>query len=267
MISSFISFGGWWDASKLAGEMRDPRRDLPRALVLGVSLVTIAYIAISAVFLYLVPPARIGSDEAFLALVGEALFGAPGGKIFAAIVIVSVLGSLAAMLMASPRVYYAMARDGLFFAAFAAVDPTRGTPARAVAVQALLATILALTGSFEEILAFVMVPTLGFLALSVAAVFVFRHGRDASTPLATAGYPVSPPVFLVPVVALIVLVALRNPLRAVIGLLIVLVGVLVSGLVVAHYRRAEVNGSLPETSAGSAHSSATQDAFEVISRK
>jgi basic amino acid/polyamine antiporter, APA family len=263
LISSFISFGGWWDASKLAGEMRDPSRTLPRSLVLGVSLVTLAYIAISGVFLYLVRPERIGSDEAFAALAGEALFGAPGGKIFAAVVIVSVLGSLAAILMASPRVYYAMARDGLFFPAFAVVDPSRGTPARAVAIQAVLATVLALTGTFEEILAFLLVPTLGFLALSVAAVFVLRRGRNASAPLVTPGYPLSPLVFFVPVVALIILVTLRNPLRAAIGLLVVLVGVLVSGWVVAHSQKAGDDHSSQEADADSAPPSTSHDAAGV----
>ena len=139
LVGAFIAFAGWWDASKLAGEIRDPERNLPRALILGVSIVTIVYIAVSVVFLYLVPPDRIAADNtAFAALAGEALFGRAGGICFTLIVIVSVAGSLAAVLMAFPRVYYAMARDGLFFASVAAVDPRRGTPARSIAIQAVL---------------------------------------------------------------------------------------------------------------------------------
>ena len=115
MIAAFFSMGGWWDVSKIAGEVRDPRRTLPRALLLGVSLVTVVYVLISLVFLYLVPPERIDSGEAFAALAGEALFGRVGGVVLSLIVIVTVLGSLAAVLMAMPRVYFAMARDGLFF--------------------------------------------------------------------------------------------------------------------------------------------------------
>ncbi len=83
------------------------------------------------------------------------------------------------MLMASPRVYYAMARDGLFFPSFAAVDPRRGTPARAIAIQATLAVALVLSGSFDQILSYFMVPTLVFLALAAAAVFIL-HSRTAS---------------------------------------------------------------------------------------
>jgi basic amino acid/polyamine antiporter, APA family len=236
LVASFFSFGGWWDASKIAGEMRDPERNLPRALVLGVSIVTIVYIAISAVFLYLVPPAQIASDKAFAALAGEALFGQSGGTIFAAIVIVTVLRSLAAMLMASPRVYYAMARDGVFFPAFAVIDPSRGTFTRAVALQAVLASALAVTGSFDQILAYFVVPTVVFVSLTVAAVFVLRRGSPTIAPLRTPGYPISPFMFLVPILVLIILLVLRNPKQASIGLLVVVLGVPVSGWVVAWRR-------------------------------
>jgi APA family basic amino acid/polyamine antiporter len=236
LVSSFFSFAGWWDASKLAGEMRDPRHTLPRALILGVSCVMVVYVAITAVFLYLVPLDRVASDTAFAAVAGEALFGSPGGMVFAAIVIVSVTGSLAAMLMASPRVYYAMARDRLFFPAFAKLDPSRGTPIRAIAIQAILAVILAASGTFEQILAFLMVPTLAFLVLTVAAVFVLRHDGHAQEPLPTPGFPLSPLLFLIPVVTIIILLVLRDPLRASIGLLIVLLGVPISGWVVARSR-------------------------------
>ena len=129
LVGAFISFAGWWDASKLAGEIRDPERNLPRALILGVSIVTIVYVAVSVVFLYLVSPTRIAADDtAFASLAGEALLGRAGGIVFTFIVIVSVAGSLAAVLMAFPRVYYAMARDGLFFASVAAVDPRGARP-------------------------------------------------------------------------------------------------------------------------------------------
>jgi APA family basic amino acid/polyamine antiporter len=259
LMGSFISFGGWWDASKIAGEVRDPERTLPRALLLGVSIVTAVYVAITAVFLYLVPPARIASDQAFAALAGEALFGQPGETIFADIVIVSVLGSLAALFMASPRVYYAMARDGLFFRSFAAVDPRRGTPARAVALQAALAAVLAVTGTFEQILAYFMVPTIVFLALTVAAVFVLDRNSARAVRLRVPGYPISPLLFLIPTLALVVLLVLGNPLQAAIGLAIVVLGVPVSGWVLARHEpkdRASAPGSIssaPAAAVGNSH--------------
>src|SRR5262249_2587964 len=177
-IGAFIAVAGWWDASKLAGEVRDPERTMPRALWLGLSVVTALYIAVSVSFLYLVGPGQLASDqgnEAFAALAGRALFGRTGEVAFASMVVVSVAGSLAAMLMACPRVYYAIARDGVFLPSFAEVARSGGTPARAVALQATLAAVLALSGSFDQILGYFMVPTLTFLALAVAAVFVLRR--------------------------------------------------------------------------------------------
>ena len=202
--------------------------------MLGLSLVTIVYMAVSVVFLYLVPPDEIASDRtAIAALAGRALFGPTGEIVFAFVVVVSVAGSLAAVLMAFPRVYYAMARDGLFFARVATVDPRRGTPARAIAIQAALATMLALTGTFTEILGYLLVPTLIFLALCVGAIFVLRRRMADKCELAPQGYPVSALVFLVPILVVIVLQFMINPVRASIGLCVVGLGVPVSGLVLA----------------------------------
>jgi APA family basic amino acid/polyamine antiporter len=236
LILAFISLAGWWDVSKIAGEIRDPGRTLPRALMLGLSIVTVIYIAVSTVFLYLVPPARIASDEAFAALAGEALFGRSGEILFAAIIVISVAGSLAAVLMASPRVYYAMARDGLFFPSLATIDPRRGTPARAVAIQATLAIVLVFSGTFDQILSYFMVPTLAFLALTVAAVFVLRRHSSAEHPFAIPGYPLAPILFLVPILIVIVLRMISDPLRSSIGLLTVALGVPVSGWVLSKRR-------------------------------
>jgi len=139
LVGAFFAFGGWWEIGKLAGEARDPARTLPRALAIGVSVVTLIYILSSAVFVYLVPLERVTSGETFAAQAGEALFGRAGGVVFAGIVIVAVLGSLLTLLMALPRVYFAMARDGVFVRQAAAVHPRFGTPARAIGIQAVLA--------------------------------------------------------------------------------------------------------------------------------
>ena len=134
-------------------------------------------------------------------------------------------GSLAAVLMAAPRVYFAMARDGFFFASFGAVDPRREVPARATAVQATLAVALALTGSFDQILSYFMVPTLVFLALTVSGIFVLHRRHPDERSLAPPGYPLSPLLFLVPIVT-VILLADRDGFRcaASIGLLVVCAG-------------------------------------------
>jgi len=127
IVGAFFSFGGWWDVGKIAGEVRDPGRTLPRALLFGMLAVTAVYIVVNAVFLYLVPLEKVTSDQTFVAQAGEVLFGPTGGVIFAATVAVCLIGSLAALIISAPRVYYAMASDGLFFPAVAKTHPRFGT--------------------------------------------------------------------------------------------------------------------------------------------
>ena len=223
MIGGFFAFGGWWEITKLGGEAKDPARTMPRALALGVLAVTAIYILTSAVFLYLVPLERVTSGETFAAQAGEALFGPAGGQIFAAIVIVAVLGSLFALLMALPRVYYAMARDRVFFKAVAVVHPRFGTPVRAVAVQAAFASFLVVLGTFQQILAYFIFVTVGFLALTVAGLLVLRR-REGAAAYRIPGYPVTPLLFLVLVAVLLLLLAGHDPLQAALGVGIVALG-------------------------------------------
>ncbi|HYE63937.1 MAG TPA: amino acid permease, partial [Pyrinomonadaceae bacterium] len=234
LVLGFFSFGGWWDLSKVAGELRDPERTLPRALTLGIFAVTFIYILTSAAFLYLVPLERVTSGETFAAQVGEVLFGRAGGQAFASIVVISVLGSLAAFIMAAPRVYYAMARDGLFFEATAQIHPRFGTPARAIALQAALASLLVVIGTFDEIVAYFFFAVVVFIALTVAAVYVLRRQQMAAIVYRTPGYPLTPLVFLVLVSVLLVLLAVNNPQQSLLGVGVVALGVPVYQLIFRH---------------------------------
>jgi basic amino acid/polyamine antiporter, APA family len=224
LVGAFFAFGGWWEIAKLAGEARDPARTVPRALALGVAAITLVYIVTSAVFLYLVPLERVTSGETFAAQAGEALFGPAGGRIFAVIVIVAVAGSLLALLMALPRVYYAMARDGAFFKAVADVHPRLGTPTRAIAIQATLASVLVLLGSFQKILSYFIFITVAFLALTVVGLIVLRR-REGAAAYHTPGYPLIPVIFLVLVVILLFLLAAHDPTQAALGVAIVALGI------------------------------------------
>jgi len=224
LVGAFFAFGGWWEIGKLSGEARDPARVLPRALSLGVVVVTLAYIVTSAVFLYLVPVDRVQSGETFAAQAGEVLFGRAGGTVLAAVVIVAVLGSLLALLMALPRVYYAMARDGVFFKRVAALHPRFGTPAYAIAIQATLASVLVLLGTFNQIVAYFIFVTVLFVGMSVAALFVLRRRQATSASYRTPGYPVTPLLFLLLVVVLLALLAGKAPVEAALGVGIVALG-------------------------------------------
>jgi APA family basic amino acid/polyamine antiporter len=226
VVAAFFSFGGWWDLSKIAGEVRDPARTVPRAMVLGVLAVTAAYVLISTVFVYLIPLNRVTSDETFVAQAGEVLFGSAGGVLLAAIVIVCVLGSMAALIMSAPRVYFAMAQDGLFLPAVARISPRFGTPALAVAILGVVSSVLVLLGTFQQIIAYFVFAAVIFLGLTVAGLLVVRARREApGVALLTPGYPFTPIVFLVLVVLLLALLMAHGPLQPLLGCAVVFLGV------------------------------------------
>jgi len=224
IVGAFFSFGGWWDLSKLAGEMRDPARTLPRAFAYGVIIVTLVYILTSAAFIYLVPLDQVTSGETFAAQAGEVLFGRIGGRVFSLVVVVAVLGSLTAIVMSAPRVYFAMARDGLFIRSAALIHPRFETPARAIALQALLASILVALGTFNEIVSYFVFVVVVFIALTVAGLFVLRRKEPENSIYNTPGYPVTPLVFLVLIAVLLFLLGGNNPVQAFLGVAVVVTG-------------------------------------------
>jgi len=220
-VSAFFSYGGWWDAARMAGEVRDPQRTLPRAFVLGIAVVTAVYLLTSAAYMGLVPPAEVATADAFAARVGERLLGSVGGTVLALGVVVSVAGALAAMMLSSPRVYVALARDGLFPARVARLHPRFGTPSLAIAVQAALATVLVLLGTFSDIVAYFVFVTVAFIAASVAGLYRFAPVTGGfRTPLR----PVMPAVFVALSVLLLVMLAAGRPVQAALGVGVVLLG-------------------------------------------
>ena len=225
-VAAFFSFGGWWVAANIGEEVRDPERTLPRALALGVATVTVIYVLVSASFVYLVPMGAVASGETFAAQAGAALFGPAGGAILAAVVVLCVLGSAAAFLLLAPRVYYAMARDGVFLESVGRLHPRFGTPARAISIQALLASLFIAVGTFDEIVGYFVFATVAFVALTVAGVFVIDRRAAAAATLRSRipGYPLTPVVFLLLSCLVLGLVAANRPLQASLGVLVVALG-------------------------------------------
>jgi APA family basic amino acid/polyamine antiporter len=226
IVSAFFSFGGWWEASKLAGEMKDARRTLPRALALGVAGLTLVYVAVSAVFVYLVPLQAVASDAAFAAQAGEALFGAAGARVLAGLVALFVLGCLFAFMTMAPRVYYAMARDGAAPAFVGRVDERTGAPVRAIAIQAALACLLVLLGTFDSIVPYFVFVTVGFLGLAVLGLSRLRRREAAPaggyvTPL----FPATAGLFLLSTAVVLALMALGRTRESALGLGVVALGV------------------------------------------
>jgi basic amino acid/polyamine antiporter, APA family len=217
-VSAFFSFGGWWEAAKIAGEVRNPRRNMPLAFTCGVLLVTAVYLLVSASFLMVVPLEKIVSNTAFVAQFGEALFGTTGGKVLSACVLLSVLGGLMALTMAAPRVYYAMAKDGAFFAPFGKLHPRFGTPANAVLLQTGLALLVLIFGAFDRILSFIIFSAVCFLALSVTTLFRMPQ------PVRRWWFPTAPIVFLLGCAVIDLMILMHDPFPALVGLAIVLCG-------------------------------------------
>jgi APA family basic amino acid/polyamine antiporter len=227
-VAAFFSYGGWWEMTRIAGEVRNPARNVPRALLLGLLIVTLVYAALTIAFLYLVPIERVGEGRAFAAQVGLALMGPGGGTLVALVVIVCVLGSLAALQMMAPRTYFAMARDGALPSAVAALDPRFGTPVRAIATQAVFASIMVALGTFDIIVAYFVFITVVFITATVASVFVLRR-RDPTFHV--PGYPSTPLAFIAMTVALLAMLLMTNPVQAMLGIGIVALAIPVYRLV------------------------------------
>jgi APA family basic amino acid/polyamine antiporter len=224
LLGAFFSFAGWWDVSKMAGEVREPSRTMPRAFVYGILIVTLVYILTSAAFIYLVPIEQINDGQTFAAQAGQALLGRMGAKFLSAVVIVAVLGSLAAIVISAPRVYFAMARDGLFFNAAAAIHPRFKTPARCIALEAVLACILITVSSFQQIVSYFFFVVLLFIGLTVSGIFVFRRRSPGAVDYLTPGYPFTPIMFLLLLLLMLALLAGNSPKQSLLGVGVVALG-------------------------------------------
>jgi APA family basic amino acid/polyamine antiporter len=219
VMSAFFSFGGWWEASKIAGEIRNPTRTLPLAFIGGVTVVTVIYLLISATFLAVLPIDRITSNTAFVAQFGAVLFGAAGAKILSACVLVCVCGGIAAITMAAPRVCYAMAQTGSFFSVFGKLHPRFGTPANAILLQTGLALAVLFLGAFDRVLSYIIFSAVIFLALAASTLFRLPE------PVRGWWFPIAPISFIVLSALLAFLILLHDPLPALTGVGLVLCGI------------------------------------------
>jgi APA family basic amino acid/polyamine antiporter len=223
LVAAFFSFGGWWDLSKAAADVRAPSRTLPRAMGLGVAVVTVLYVAVSAAFLFLVPSSAIGSSETFAAQAAGRLFGARGAMVMSVIVVVTVSSSLLAFMTVAPRVYYAMASDGLGFGRFARVHQRTQAPTAAILAQTLLGCALVAVGAFEQIVGYFIFVTVAFLGVTVVGLFRLRRSGER-TGFQTPMFPFTPVVFLAMVALILVLLAAGRPKEALAGVVVTSLG-------------------------------------------
>lgn len=214
LVSVFFSFGGFWEASRVAGEVRDARRTLPFAFGLGVASITLLYVATTCAFIYLVPGREATSASAFARRAGEAMLGAAGPPLLAAVVLLSVVASAMALLMMAPRLYLAMSVDGVFPATLASVHPRTHAPVRATTLLAVLATAFVIVGSFDQIVSLLISAAMGFIALAAAAVFVVRRRVPDVDAFGVPAYPWTPAAFVLLIACVLVVLAITRPLQA-----------------------------------------------------
>ncbi len=215
----FVSFAysGFNAAAYLGGEIKNPQRNLPLALLAGTSLVMGLYLLINLAYLAAVPPAQIVGVKEIGALTAQALLGPLGGRVFALLVALCLLSSLGAMTLTGPRVYFAMARDGVFFQALGRVRPASGVPANAVWLQAAIAAVMVLSASFEALLFYMGFTLSLFAGLSVAGLLALRRRLGPPDTFRVPLYPWVPILFILSNAWIITFSLVGDPWRALPG--------------------------------------------------
>ena len=231
LIPVMFCYSGWNAATYVAEEIRDPGRNVPRAIASGTATIVVVYLLLNLVYVYAMPLADlgavdIGADRApVLDAAGGRLFGAGVGAAIAAASVIMIAASVSAMVLAGPRVYYAMARDGQFFAAAAQVHPKYRTPVAAIVAQSVWSGLLVLAGTFEQLLLYTGFAVVTFAGAAVAALFVLRR-RDpaAPRPFRAWGYPVAPGIFVAASAAMVGNEIWREPAASGAGVLLIAAG-------------------------------------------
>ncbi|HKC56733.1 MAG TPA: amino acid permease, partial [Vicinamibacterales bacterium] len=192
LIPVMFTYSGWNAAAYVAEEIREPGRNVPRALALGTAAVVAIYLLMNALYLYVIPVRELAAiDRSVLDVIADRLLGSIAGNVMGVVSIVSLAASISAMTLAGPRVYYAMARDGLFFRRVARVHPRYATPASAIAAQAIWSSVLVLTATADALVTYTGFAIVLFSGVAVVALFVLRRRvPDAPRPFRAWGYPV-----------------------------------------------------------------------------
>lgn len=219
LVAVSWAFDGWNNVNFAAGEIRDPAKNLPRALLLGTAGVTILYVLVNLVYFRALSLTDMAGEVRIAEQAATALFGGKAGVMVGVAVMISILGSLNGSILTGPRIYYAMARDGLFFRSAARVHPRNRTPDRAIVLQAVWACALALTGTFAQLFTFVMFVSITFWIAAAGAVIVLRRKRpDLPRPYKVPGYPVVPVLFMIAAAGILVSSLRESPVESLAGL-------------------------------------------------
>ena len=227
LIPIMFTYSGWNAAAYMAEEVRNPGRNVPRALILGTVAVVLIYLLLNVLYLFVMPITELASVQgSVLDVVADRLLGEAAGNIMGVVSLISLAAGINAWTFVGPRVYYAMARDGVFFPAAARIHPRFKTPAISIIAQTVLATMFILTGSLDRITNYVGFALSLFAGIAVAAVFVLRAREpEAPRPFKALGYPFTPAIFVLVSFAIVVNAFYRDPVLSFTGVLVILAGI------------------------------------------
>jgi basic amino acid/polyamine antiporter, APA family len=232
LIAVMFAYGGWQTSTYVAGEMRDARRNLPRALMMGVAGVIVLYVVVSYVDVRVLGAIGLGNSTAPASAVMQIALGRAGAVVIATGIAISTLGFLSQSVLTAPRVYFAMAEDGLFFRAVAKVHPRTHVPVLAIVLQSVWTIVIALSGTYEKMLAYTIATNAFAWGLTATCVFVFRRGEraaggaEAKRPsFAIPGHPFTTLLFTAMCWAITANALYRYPADALKGVAIVAAGV------------------------------------------
>ncbi|MEK6374848.1 MAG: amino acid permease [Acidobacteriota bacterium] len=225
MTPVMFAYGGWQTASFISGELKRPRRDLALGLLIGVGGVIAVYVAVNIVCVRMLGAEGLAQTTAPASAVMRLALGERGARLIAAGIAVSTLGFLSQSMLTAPRVYYAMAADGVFFRAVAKIHPKTHVPIVAIALQGIVAVVITLSGTYEQILGYVVSTDFIFFGLTGLALFVFRR-RQPPGEFRTPGHPVTTAVFVLACWAIVVATVIRSPIDSAIGFAILAAGLI-----------------------------------------
>ena len=226
LVPVLFAYGGWQNCGSLAAEIRDAGKTLARANILGVALVVVVYVGLNWVYLRVLPPAEVAASTALAADVARALAGELGARFVAALTVVSCLGFLAVITMTGPRLYYAMAEDGLFLRRAATLHPRFGTPSFTLRLQAAVALVLLFSQTYDQLLSYVVFCDWLFFALTAAGIFVLRRSAHeaAAEVFRTPGHPWTTGLFVAVAAGVVANSFVAAPRQAVAGCAVLAVG-------------------------------------------
>lgn len=224
MIAGLFAFGGWHMVTYSSEETHEPQRVIPRALVIGTILVTICYLSLNAVYMYVLPLSTVASSTRIAADAADALVGFGGGAFMSALVVFSTFGAMNGIILCGPRVYYAMAQDRLLFRWFGAIHPRFQTPHIAILLQAAWSSILVATGTYRALFTRVVYTEWIFFGLMAIGLFLLRRRPGLKRGYRIWGYPVTPLLFILSSFAIVLNQFLSSPLESLFGLSLVLLG-------------------------------------------